>query len=90
VIRDRDEAKRALAIFVGAAALRLLATRFLAAGAPIAPETDAVQYDELARAFLRGEWWNTPLLVREPGYPVFLALEGGMANVVEQSGQLFF
>ena len=66
------ERRRAALLFAAALLVRLAAIP-LSEHPEIRPLTDAVQYDEMARAFVAGEWL-TPLVVREPGYPAFLAL----------------
>ncbi|MBI4721254.1 MAG: glycosyltransferase family 39 protein [Chitinivibrionia bacterium] len=66
---------KALALGVGALALRLLYVAVAGKHVGILAGTDAVSYDRFARLMMSGwHWITTPLAVREPLYPAFMAL----------------
>lgn len=66
---------RARALAVGAAALALRLPAVALSARSIERPPDFLSYDEFARLMLSGWGWvTTPLAVREPGYPAFMAL----------------
>jgi 4-amino-4-deoxy-L-arabinose transferase-like glycosyltransferase len=66
---------KALALGIGALSLRLLYVAVAGRHAGIEAGKDAVSYDQFARLMMSGwDWITTPLAVREPLYPVFMAL----------------
>lgn len=75
------------AILIGLAALMLRLMIIAVAGRNIHLEGDSFSYDEMARLMMSGwGWFATPLFVREPLYPAFMALAyalpgGGIGTV---------
>jgi hypothetical protein len=70
---------RALAVGLVALAVRLIYILVAGRHVAIEPGTDAVSYDTFARLMMSGwSWITTPLAVREPLYPAFMAVAYAM------------